>query len=240
MVNKIKIAGQKSKAFVCLAIFLLIVILNLYVFVGRASRDEHDITVVVDAGHGGMDPGKVSASGINEKDVNLSIAIFLKEMLEKEGINVVMTRENDNSLCTEGASNKKSSDMNNRIEKINEANADCLISIHQNSFTDTSVSGAQVFYYSESQEAKKLAEEIQETIKNDVSPENNRSIKSGNDYFILRKSVCPGVIVECGFLSNKEETAKLIDKGYQQRIAKAIAKAVCQVYKNDKKIKNKK
>ena len=80
MVNKIKIAGQKSKAFVCLAIFLLIVILNLYVFVGRASRDEHDITVVVDAGHGGMDPGKVSASGINEKDVNLSIAIFLKEM----------------------------------------------------------------------------------------------------------------------------------------------------------------
>lgn len=237
MVRKIKIAGQKKKAFVCLAIFLFLVILNLYVFVGIASRDEYEITVVIDAGHGGMDPGKVGVGGIEEKDVNLSIAILLKDLLEKEGIKVVMTRENDNSLCSEGASNKKTSDMNNRIEIINEAKADCLISIHQNSFTDSNVFGAQVFYYSESEEAKKLAEEIQSTIKKEVSPENNRSIKSGNDYFILRKSVCPGVIVECGFLSNKEETAKLVDEGYQLKLAKAIAEAVCNIYKNNNGVK---
>ena len=154
----------------------------------------------------------------------------LKDILEQKGVRVILTRTEDDSLTTPGATNKKSSDMNNRVEIINDANADCLISIHQNSYTDSSAKGAQVFYYGGSEESKKLAEELQKSLIENVDPDNHRQCKEGNDYFILRKTTCPGVIVECGFLSCPEEESKLTDEAYQQQIAEAIAKAVCDIY----------
>ena len=104
-------------------------------------------TVVIDSGHGGIDGGKESKSGELEKTINLSIALKLKAILEADGINVIMTRTDDNGLYDENASNKKVSDMKKRCQIINNSKADLAISIHQNSFPDSDVSGAQVFYY---------------------------------------------------------------------------------------------
>ncbi len=213
------------------AVFLVILLaMNAVMGIaGVIKKDE--IIVVIDAGHGGNDPGKVSQSGILEKDVNLSIAFKVKESLEKEGIIVIMTRENDVNLATPGATNKKSSDMANRVELINGANPRCLISIHQNSYTDPDVRGAQVFYCGESEESKKIAEILQKNIVDMVDENNKRKTKEGNDYYILKKTVCPGVILECGFLSSPEETALLIEESYQEKIAEAIVSTIIQLYK---------
>ena len=128
-------------------------------------------TIIIDAGHGGFDGG-ASVGNTLEKDINLSIALKLKEVLEQKGVKVVLTRTDDACLSTPGATNKKTSDMNNRVEIINSANADCLISIHQNSYTDSSVKGAQVFYYGSSEESKKLAEELQSSLISNVDSDN--------------------------------------------------------------------
>lgn len=229
MFNKIKNARQRKMCLICLAFFLFVLVICFSTFNGKAKKANRRLVVVIDAGHGGVDPGKVGANGIVEKDLNLSIALVLKGVLEKENVEVVMTRETDDGLYVEGATNKKSSDMHKRIEIINDIKPDCLISIHQNSFSDSKVHGAQVFYYSESERSQKLAKEIQETIKREVDSENKRNIKAGNDYFILRKTKCPGVIVECGFLSNAAEAAKLVEAEYQEMLAKAISDAVCAV-----------
>ncbi len=231
--NKIKnlIAKRRFCVWVCFAIFFCGLIIHGYIRQSKAVTDDM-IVVVIDPGHGGNDPGKVSSNGILEKDINLQIAMCLKEELEKLGIKVVMTRETDICLAVEGATNKKSSDMKNRVELINDLNPTCMISIHQNSFSDQSVSGAQVFYYSGSEDSKNLADNIQQKIVEIVDSDNNRKVKTGDDYYILRKTTCPGVIVECGFLSCPGETANLVDKEYQRKIAVAIATAINVSYKN--------
>ena len=213
------------------SIFLFVLlIVNCVLYFSKAIKPNDDFVVVIDPGHGGSDPGKVGASDVKEKDVNLAIALKLRDSLEERGVKVVLTRENDACLATPGATNKKTSDMNNRVEIINSSQADILISIHQNSYTDASVKGAQVFYHGTSEESRRLAETLQSALISGVDPDNNRAAKEGNDYFILRKSTCPGVIVECGFLSCPEETAKLVDEEYQEKIAETIAESVCRLY----------
>lgn len=212
------------------AIFFILMIVNCVLYFSQAVRPEEQFVVAIDAGHGGNDPGKVGTSNVLEKDVNLAIALKLRDKLQARGIKVIMTREIDMSLATPGATNKKTSDMNNRIEIINSGQADILISIHQNSYGNASVKGAQVFYHGTSEESRNLAETIQRYLITEVDPENTRAAKEGNDYFILRKSTCPGVIIECGFLSCPEETAKLVDEAYQDKLAEAIANAVCKLY----------
>lgn len=230
-VNFKRLFGKRAfKVAFGFAVFLILVIINCCLYFSKAVKQDDGLLVVIDPGHGGSDPGKVGVSDVLEKDVNLAISLKLKERLEAEGIKVVMTRENDESLATPGATNKKTSDMNNRIEIINGSGADCLISIHQNSYTTASVKGAQVFYYGTSKESRELAEKLQKYLISGVDPENHREAKQGNDYFILRRSVCPGVIIECGFLSCPAETAKLIDEDYQNKIADAITNAVCELY----------
>lgn len=208
---------------------LLVFMLSIGLCVSRANKRE-GFVVVVDAGHGGFDPGKVGNNNVLEKDINLSIALKLKQILEERDIRVIMTRECDKSLATEGARNKKTSDLVNRVEIINSENADLLISIHQNSFTDASASGAQVFYHGMSDSGKEFGELLQEILVADVDPENKRLAKAGSDYYILRKSVCPGVIVECGFLSNPRELELLCEEVYQRKLANAIGKAVCDYF----------
>ena len=230
-IKKYQNFGKVSlRALLGILIFFSLMLVNCFVYFSDASEKKEILTVVIDAGHGGNDPGKVSQDGILEKDVNLAIALKLKSQLEKKGIRVILTRDSDVCLAETGAANKKKSDMINRMELVNESGADLLISIHQNSYSDKRVKGAQVFYYGSSEQSMLLAKEIQDCIKEYADAENNRKAKACDDYYILRKSACPAVIIECGFLSNPEETAKLVDDKYQEKLAEAITEAVCGLY----------
>lgn len=187
------------------------------------TREETDdknrqICVVVDAGHGGSDPGKVGINNALEKDINLQIAEMLKKFLEAEDIKVVMTRENESGLYDEGASNKKVRDMKRRIAIIEEADPVLVVSIHQNSYHEEYVKGAQVFFYETSEKSKELAELLQEQFRF-LDAENNRQAKGNNSYYLLKKTKRTIVIVECGFLSNRAEADKLVTPYYQEKLA---------------------
>lgn len=189
------------------------------VYVNSVQVEQKEkICVVIDAGHGGADPGKVGVNDQLEKDVNLQIAQRLKEFLQAEGIKVVMTREGDSGLYDEGASNKKVQDMKRRLEIITEADPDLIVSIHQNSYHEEYVKGAQVFYYATSRSSRQLARVIQEQLRS-LDPENKREAKGNDSYFLLKKTSKPIVIVECGFLSNREEAGELSSPLYQEKMA---------------------
>ena len=190
---------------------------------------EHRITVVLDAGHGGKDPGKVGTNGVLEKDINLKIAEKVKEYLELKEIEVIMTREND-EMCGD-QNESKSENMKKRVDIINEIKPDLAVSIHQNSYTDASVYGAQTFYYSESEEGKRAAEIIQSNLL-DFDMENHRQAKANNNYYLLTKTKVPTVIVECGFLSNPSEAEKLADEDYQDKISKVIVDGIESCFVN--------
>lgn len=186
--------------------------------VWKKNRKMAKYCVVVDAGHGGSDPGKVGINQALEKDVNLQIAEKLKAFLEAEDIRVVMTRETDGGLYDENVSNKKVQDMKRRIAIIEEADPVLVVSIHQNSYQQESVKGAQVFYYATSERSRRLASMIQKEFQ--VLQPDNRRLEKGNDsYYLLKKTAKPIVIAECGFLSNAEEAEKLVTQEYQERVA---------------------
>ena len=177
--------------------------------------------IVIDSGHGGIDPGKKSDDGILEKDVNLAIAFKLKR-LEAAGISVTMTRSDENGLYQESDSNKKIADMKKRCSIIEESNANAVISIHQNSFQSSSVKGAQVFYYKHSAQGKLLAECIQNSFKQNIDETNKREAKADTTYYMLIHTKVPTVIAECGFLSNPEEAQLLVTEEYQEKVALAL------------------
>lgn len=179
--------------------------------------------ITLDAGHGGYDPGKIGINDSKEKDINLQIASYLQELLDSLGFEVYMTRTDDSSLNTETAKSLKTSDLNHRIEIVASHNSDFFISIHQNSFSDSSVHGAQVFYYANSSDGEQLAKSIQASIHAILDSDNERPVKGNLDYLILKKSPCPAVIVECGFLSNPDECSSLNTPDYQKQVAAAIA-----------------
>ena len=189
----------------------------VYVSTMQVEKQEK-ICVVVDAGHGGVDPGKVGVNDQLEKDINLKIAKLLKQFLQAEGIEVIMTREGEKGLYDEDASNKKVQDMKRRLEIIEASDAVMVVSIHQNSYHEEYVKGGQVFYYSTSEKSRQLAEALQEQLR-ELEPDNKREAKGNDSYFLLKKTSKPIVIVECGFLSNREEAAKLSDEVYQEKLA---------------------
>lgn len=197
-------------------------------YVNSKMAVKKGITVVIDSGHGGKDPGKIAADGTLEKDLNLSIALKLQKYLEAADINVVMTRTADEGLYDENASNKKVQDMKNRIALMEECGADLVVSIHQNSYSDSAIHGAQVFYYTTSSASKELAETLQAILISDLDPDNHRQAKSNDNYYLLKKTTCPIVIVECGFLSNPEEAAMLKSEGYQDEIAWVLHLGILQ------------
>lgn len=194
---------------------------NLFNSMGSEDSQEK-LLIVVDPGHGGRDPGKVGVNGDLEKDINLSISLKLKTVLEDNGFKVIMTREEDIGLYEETDSNKKRTDLNNRIHLINESNPVIAISIHQNSFTEEYVKGAQVFYHQESPEGRRLAEILQGKIKETLGDDNHRKAKSNTSYYMLKKTECPLVIVECGYLSNYNESSLLVNEEYQEKLAQGI------------------
>lgn len=212
----------------CFLLFLIAV----FPFCHKLSKQavalhRNKTTIVIDVGHGGSDPGKVGIQGIKEKDVNLAIARYLKDYLIAEDYTVYMTRETDQGLYDESVSNKKKSDLSNRIQFLQKKNASCMISIHQNSYPDTIQHGAQTFYYEGREEDKNFAQYVQDSLLA-FDPSNTRQIKSNTSYYILKNAQVPSILIECGFLSNPEETANLTDPNYQKQIAYAIAIGTCR------------
>ncbi len=227
----------QNKALTILMSCLLVISM---LFVGREAGEYvsgsrlqiKEKCVVIDAGHGGEDPGKVGINGALEKDINLEIALLVKQYLEENDVKVVMTRETEDGLNDPDASNKKVQDMKRRIALIEEAVPTLTVSIHQNSYPEEYVHGAQVFYYNGSTEGEKLAESIQNQLIKKVDPENTRQIKANDSYYLLKKTGTPIVIVECGFLSNYAEAEKLCTEEYQEKVAWAIHLGILQ-YLND-------
>lgn len=199
-----------------------------YVSAVNLQMREEKQCVVIDAGHGGSDPGKVGINNALEKDINLEIAQMVKKYLEANDIKVIMTRETGDGLYDADASNKKVQDMKRRIAIIEEAAPLVTVSIHQNSYPEEYVHGAQVFYYNTSAEGKKLAELLQDQLIQRVDPDNTRQVKANDSYYLLKKTKTPIVIVECGFLSNREEARKLGEEEYQEKLAWAIHMGIMQ------------
>ncbi len=181
--------------------------------------------IVLDAGHGGEDSGAVD-NGLLEKDINLSIALSLRDMLTLCGYEVRMTRETDVSVYDKTAQTtreKKVSDLKNRTALINSDPHQILVSIHQNKFEQSQYFGTQLFYASQQPNSEKLAESIRQSVIGLLQPDNKRELKpADNNIYILNHAEVPAVIVECGFLSNPDEAAKLSDGTYQQQMAFAI------------------
>lgn len=200
----------------------------------QQNEQERVMTVVVDAGHGGIDPGKVGVNDALEKDINLSIAMKLKSYLEQQDIKVIMTRETDMGLYEESDSNKKVRDMKNRLAIMEEIKPELVISIHQNSYPEESVSGMQVFYYETSTEGKRLAEMMQQTMIESLKPQKERTAKANDTYYLLKKTSAPIVIVECGFLSNHTEAKLLVSSDYQEKMAWAIHMGVLRYLNHNK------
>ncbi len=187
-------------------------------------------TIFIDVGHGGFDPGyvrKVNGKEIYEKDINLKIALYLEGYLKELGYRVVINRTTDEALAK-----TKSPDMARRVSQINSDPNSIAVSIHQNSFTNSSPKGAQVFYHTKSVEGKNLAKAIQKSLKENAHWGNKKDISPNKEYYMLRKTTVPTVIVECGFLSNSEDLKKLLNDDYQKTVAKAIAIGIDNYLKN--------
>lgn len=204
---------------------LVMVSKKLEKYVNSDKVEKKEYTVVLDAGHGSSDSGKVGINGVLEKDINLSISKKTKKYLEKKGIRVIMTRDKDESLAEGEKSNRKVQDMKARVKRINDTKPDLAVSIHQNSYHEESIHGAQVFYYEHSESGEKDARILQEALLA-VDPDNTRQVKANTTYYLLKRTEVPILIVECGFLSNQEEAEKLASEDYQKEIAKAIANGI--------------
>ncbi|MCI8582191.1 MAG: N-acetylmuramoyl-L-alanine amidase [Dorea sp.] len=210
-----------------------ILVLAALVFVSRTISKYVDsnqvknekVTIVLDPGHGGSDPGKIGVNDVEEKTVNLEIAKRVQKLLKKEKIDVVMTREKDTMLTGRDGQATKVGDMKARVAMINETKPALAVSIHQNSYHQEGVKGAQVFYYSHSEDGKKAAEVMQKALLS-LNTDNNRKAKANDTYYLLKRTEPPTIIVECGFLSNWEEAELLKDKEYQESIAEAIVEGI--------------
>jgi len=219
---------QNHKIMNCLMVALLFVSMVLIAkeaaeFVtSQKTAGPNPNLVVIDAGHGADDGGKVGINGAVEKDINLIIALRVKELLDAQGVDVVMTRENDAGLYPKTGDNRKIRDMQKRVELINKERPALTVSIHQNSYTEESISGAQTFYMTGSEEGKRAAEILQEQMITTLEPEKERQAKENGSYYMLKHVDGPIVIAECGFLSNAKEAELLCDEEYQEKVAWAI------------------
>ena len=186
-----------------LIIFMLFFCLLLTVAFDNKHKKLSDLTIILDAGHGGKDVG-TSYKDIYEKDINLKIVLILEQELIRNGANVILVRNGDYDLSTPNAKRRKKSDFNNRIKLINESNADIYLSIHLNYFNNSIYKGAQVFYNDSFKENKILAESIQENLNKE------RKIKKLNDkLYMYNKIKIPGILIECGILSNPTDRKQL-------------------------------
>ena len=185
-------------------------------------------TVIIDAGHGGMDGGAVSESGTLEKELNLEISLLLRDLLEASGVDVILTRDEDVMLESSArGGSKKTQDLRARLE-IAEANPDAIfVSIHMNKFPSSSVHGVQLYYSPNAEESEKLANKIKSFVTGYLQPDNSRPLKAaGSNIYILNRIKNPAVLVECGFISNPDEEKRLLDDGYRHMLVMTVASSI--------------
>ncbi len=188
-------------------------------------------TVVLDPGHGGEDGGALSPNGVRESSLNLAISLRTRDLLRFFGVPVVMTRETDISIHNPEAgtiSEKKVSDLKNRVRIVSKTEQALLVSIHQNMFSQSKYNGTQVFY-ARTAGSQELAKNLQESFVAALDSTNHRQAKPSNQVYLLEKITCPGVLVECGFLSNPREEALLQTEAYQKKLAAVLAGTVYRV-----------
>lgn len=227
----------KAKVILASALAFIICILGIsahfifnYPVIDASVLVKEDVTVIIDAGHGGIDGGTQAADGTLEKDINLKIALMVNDFLKSMGVKTVLTRDSDTSIHNDGAvtiREKKISDIKNRLNIVESTDNAVLVSIHQNYFTQPKYSGAQVFYSKNNPHSRQIAEIIQRNIADYIQTDNSREIKqSGSEIYLLYNTTAPAVMIECGFLSNPQEADKLKDENYQQKIAFIIAVSI--------------
>ncbi len=187
-----------------------------------------DKLIVLDAGHGGFDPGTLGVTGTEEDGINLLVANHLKDLLESYGAKVIMTRTDENAIA-----DTKDADMAKRRQIITDSGSDIVVSIHMNAFSDSSVSGPLVIFMQGSSKGEKLAKSIQQNLLDILKPKQQNSARSG-DLYILRSGLQPCVIVECGYLSNEEEEQLLLQDDYQKKVAEAICRGINQYFQTIK------
>jgi len=185
--------------------------------------------VVIDAGHGGVDGGAVSCTGVFESQINLQIALRLEDLMHLLGIRTVMIRNTDRSIYTHGntIAAKKISDIKERVRIVNETPNAILVSIHQNHFQDSRYSGTQVFHNA-NRESISIAEQLQQNFRNYLCPTNKRQIKKTSGVYLMDHINCAGVLIECGFLSNPREESMLRNPEYQKRLISIIVATLSQ------------
>ena len=217
-----------------IVIGLMLTLRNETVMTSNVSMPLSKKIILIDAGHGGLDPGKVSGS-TEEKTINLAIAQKLQSYLEQADATVFMTRVDDSDLARSKKSDmySKKSDMYSRKLTADTSNADIFVSIHQNSYPSSNVSGAQVFYFNRSDNSKRLAECIQNELKLFINNNNKREVSENSSYYVLKKTSMPAVIVECGFLTNPNEKGLLLDSEYQEKIAWAVYMGIVDYFRED-------
>lgn len=231
---------RNKTVFIYIFLFLIYIFLIIIAFanIDRISSvnsfSENMPAIIIDAGHGGDDGGAV-ANGITEKVINLSISKKLRSIFKASGFNVIMTRSSDKMINTEGNTlrERKVSDMKNRLNIFNNNDNNIVISIHQNKFSMEQYHGTQVFYSANNKNSALLAESIKNNVKALLQPDNNRETKiADKNIYLLYNSKACSVIVECGFISNINEAAKLKSESYQNELAFAIYTGVMEFYNN--------
>ncbi|OPA73083.1 N-acetylmuramoyl-L-alanine amidase CwlD [Paenibacillus selenitireducens] len=181
--------------------------------------------IAIDAGHGGPDGGAVSKQGVIEKDINLAIALYLRDYLQQAGAVVYLTREGDYDLAKDGTTalkKRKTEDLHRRVELIEQKKVDLLISIHMNSFPSNRWSGAQTFFTSNHPDNKKLATLIQAEMKRNLENTDRVAKIVTTNVFLLKSLQIPTALVEVGFLSHPQESVLLADEQYQRKVSAAI------------------
>lgn len=223
---------------ILITIFGILSVGSVYTFSQKAIDASSDTvrykTVIIDAGHGGVDGGTSADDGTLEKDLNLQIALKLNEMLKSFGVKTVLIRDSDISIHDDAAKTirqKKISDLKNRLNIINNTEESVFVSIHQNHFGESKYYGTQIFYSKNNPDSRKLADCIRMPVISYLQPDNTREIKqSGTEIYLLNNAESPSVMVECGFLSNANETSKLKDENYQRKLAFIISLGIIDYF----------
>ena len=226
-------AQWKWGLFCCLVVSITLFATKLGCEVVSVMAEHRSITnqycIVIDPGHGGEDGGAVSVSNLPESEYNLSIALRLKDLIHLLGYQTKMIRTEDISVYTSGETiaAKKISDLRQRVKLVEDTDDPILISIHQNTFPDSRYFGPQVFYPPRGQGAQ-LAERLQQALSKDLNPGSNRMPKRADGVYLMQHIQCPGVLIECGFISNPEEEAKLRNAQYQRKLCSVISSTVAK------------
>ena len=221
-----------KKRFVFAVVGVLALIFFLFSFISKPSSTQptNIATIVIDAGHGGIDGGCTGvSSGVKESDLNLKYSKILEKMCQEVGFKVIMTRSSEEGLYSPLAKNKKRSEMEKREEIIKNSDADLFVSVHMNSMTNHSLSGAQVFYKQGSQSGKIFADCVTNFLKADLGK--TRGESKGGDYYVLNCHDKAGILIECGFLSNEEEEKLLMDHEYMETFCNSVLKGIISFLK---------